>query len=86
MAVAQCILNACEQEDKRPLEIVRSFGYTAARPEPSDEVKKAVAKVFDDGETATDREILYFLCAGALSEFMARVADICLHHRRTPIF
>lgn len=40
MAVAQCILNACEQEDKRPLEIVRSFGYTAARPEPSDEVKK----------------------------------------------
>ena len=45
MAVAQCILNACEQEDKRPLEIVRSFGYTAARPEPSDEVKKAVAKV-----------------------------------------
>lgn len=35
MAVAQCILNACEQEDKRPLEIVRGFGYTAARPEPT---------------------------------------------------
>lgn len=60
MAVAQCILNACEQEDKRPLEIVRSFGYTDSRPDPSAEVKKAVAAVFDNGETATDAEILYF--------------------------
>ena len=69
MAVAQCILNACEQEDKRPLEIVRSFGYTSARPEPSDEVKKAVAKVFDDGETATDREILYFYAPALCQRF-----------------
>lgn len=67
MAVAQCILNACEQEDKRPLEIVRSFGYTAARPEPSDEVKKAVAAVFDSGEVATDVEILYFYAPALVS-------------------
>ncbi|HCX45790.1 MAG TPA: hypothetical protein DHF18_01585 [Ruminococcaceae bacterium] len=83
MAVAQCILNACEQEDKRPLEIVRSFGYTAARPEPSDEVKKAVAKVFDDGETATDREILYFyapaLCQSPWHESQTYVCTIGGH-------
>lgn len=83
MAVAQCILNACEQEDKRPLEIVRSFGYTAARPEPSDEVKKAVAKVFDDGETATDREILYFyapaLCQSLWHESQTYVCTIGGH-------
>lgn len=83
MAVAQCILNACEQEDKRPLKIVRSFGYTAARPEPSDEVKKAVAKVFDDGETATDREILYFyapaLCQSLWHESQAYVCTIGGH-------
>lgn len=83
MAVAQCILNACEQEDKRPLEIVRSFGYTAARPEPSDEVKNAVAKVFDDGETATDREILYFyapaLCQSLWHESQTYVCTIGGH-------
>ena len=83
MAVAQCILNACEQEDKRSLEIVRSFGYTAARPEPSDEVKKAVAKVFDDGETATDREILYFyapaLCQSLWHESQTYVCTIGGH-------
>lgn len=83
MAVAQCILNACEQEDKRPLEIVRGFGYTAARPEPSDEVKKAVAKVFDDGETATDREILYFyapaLCQSLWHESQTYVCTIGGH-------
>lgn len=83
MAVAQCILNACEQEDKRPLEIVRSFGYTAARPEPSDEVKKAVAKVFDGGETATDREILYFyapaLCQSLWHESQTYVCTIGGH-------
>lgn len=83
MAVAQCILNACEQENERPAEIVRSFGYTAARPEPSDEVKKAVAKVFDDGETATDREILYFyapaLCQSLWHESQTYVCTIGGH-------
>lgn len=83
MAVAQCILNACEQEDKRPFEIVRSFGYTAARPEPSDEVKSAVSDVFDDGETATDREILYFyapaLCQSIWHESQTYVCTIGGH-------
>ena len=83
MAVAQCILNACEQEDKRPLEIVRSFGYPAARPEPSDEVKSAVSDVFDDGDVATDAEILYFyapeLCQSIWHESQTYVCTIGGH-------
>ena len=60
IAVSQCILNACEQTGKRPAEIVTEYGYTAHRVKPSAEVEKAVSAVFDDGETVTDAEILYF--------------------------
>ena len=60
IAVAQCILNACEREDMRPDEIVIKYQYTEKRPEPTDAVKAAVSAVFDYGETVTDREILYF--------------------------
>lgn len=60
IAVAQCILNACERESKRPDEIVIEYQYTDNRPDPTDEVKAAVSAVFDDGETVTDAEILYF--------------------------
>lgn len=60
IAVAQCILNACELEDTRPDEIVIEYQYTDNRPDPTDEVKAAVSAVFDYGETVTDREILYF--------------------------
>ena len=60
IAVAQCILNACERENMRPDEIVVKYQYTDMRPEPTNEVKAAVSAVFDCGETVTDREILYF--------------------------
>ena len=60
IAVAQCILNACERESKRPNEIVIEYQYTDKRPDPTDEVKAAVSAVFDYGETVTDAEILYF--------------------------
>lgn len=83
MAVAQCILNACEQEGKSPDEIAKLYGYTDSRPEPSAEVKKAVAAVFDNGETATDAEILYFyapaLCKSSWHESQAYVCTIGGH-------
>lgn len=60
IAVSQCILNACEQTGKRPAEIVTEYGYTARRVKPNAEVEKAVSAVFDDGETVTDADILYF--------------------------
>lgn len=83
MAVAQCILNACEQEGKSPDEIAELYGYTDSRPEPSAEVKKAVAAVFDNGETATDAEILYFyapaLCTSSWHESQTYVCTIGGH-------
>lgn len=67
MAVAQCILDACISEHERPAEIVKSFGYTDKRPEPSEDVKRAVSAVFDDGEVATEAEILYFYAPALVS-------------------
>lgn len=67
MAVSQCILNACEKTGKRPAEIVKSFGYTDKRPEPNEDVKRAVSAVFDSGEVATDAEILYFYAPALVS-------------------
>ena len=60
MAVAQCILNASTLHDLRPDETVEEFKYTGWRPEPTEEVKQAVAAVFDDGATVFDRDVLYF--------------------------
>lgn len=83
MAVAQCILNACELEGKRPDEIVIEYKYTDKRPTPTDEVKAAVSAVFDYGETVTDAEILYFyapeLCTSLWHESQTYVCTIGGH-------
>ena len=58
--VAQCILNACILEEKRPDEIVIDYQYTKNRPEPSESVKEAVAAVFDSYDVVTKENILVF--------------------------
>lgn len=58
--VAQCILNACILEEKRPDEIVVDYQYTKNRPEPSESVKQAVAAVFDNYDVVTEENILVF--------------------------
>ena len=60
MGVAQCILNACEKENKQPSEIAIMYRYTKHRPSPNESVKEAVRAVFDRGEVITDAKILYF--------------------------
>ena len=60
MGVAQCILNACEKENKQPSEIAIMYRYTKHRPAPNESVKEAVRAVFDRGEVITDSKILYF--------------------------
>ena len=60
MLVAQCILNAAEKSGERPDAVVVAFKYTAARPKPTDSVRRAVSAVFDDGKTVVDEKILYF--------------------------
>lgn len=59
-AVAQCILNACRKENKRPLRILQDYGYTKKRPTPTEQVKEVVDAVFTDGEEAVGSDTVYF--------------------------
>ena len=60
MLVAQCILNACEKDNIRPTKAVKKYQYAGYCDAVTDEVRDAVANVFDAGEEITDEPILYF--------------------------
>ena len=60
IAVAQCILQACEDDGIRPDKAVEVYKYAPTRPEPTDEALEAVAAVFDFGQVATNEPIKYF--------------------------
>ena len=60
MAVAQCILNTCRIEHKRPIEVVKTHGYAKNRPEPTESIKNAVTAVFADGEEVIDTRVTMF--------------------------
>lgn len=60
VAVAQCILQTCEDTDMRPHEVLSMYSYSKRRPDPSGESLEAVAAVFDFGYVATTEPIKYF--------------------------
>ena len=60
VAVAQCMLQSCEDDGIRPVEMLRKYGYAKGRPEPTDEALRATAAVFDFGQVATTEPIKYF--------------------------
>ena len=60
VAVAQCILQACEDDGIRPGEAVVKYSYAKSRPEPTEEALEAVRAVFDFGQIATTDPIKYF--------------------------
>lgn len=60
IAVAQCILQSCEDDAIRPDVAVRKYGYSSERPTASQESLDAVQAVFDFGEVATTEPIKYF--------------------------
>lgn len=60
IAVAQCILQACEDDGIRPGEALVKYSYAKTRPDPCADAWAAVAAVFDDGETVTDEPIKFF--------------------------
>ena len=64
VAVAQCILQACEDDGIRPAEVLSKSGYSTARPEPCKEALEAVQAVFDFGQVATAEPIKYFYAPG----------------------
>lgn len=83
MAVAQCILQACEDDGIRPIKAIKKYSYTPLRPEPSAEALKAVQDVFDYGMVAADEPIKYFyapaLVASAFHESQDYVMTINGH-------
>lgn len=60
VAVAQCILQVCEDEGIRPPEALRRYKYSTRRPDPTEEALEAVEAVFDFGHVATSEPIRYF--------------------------
>ena len=60
VAVAQCILQACEDDEIRPDEALVKYKYSTARPDPCEEALEAVEAVFDFGHVATAEPIKYY--------------------------
>lgn len=71
MAVAQCILNNCERDNARPANVAWKF----SNPEETwtDDVWLAVTAVFNEWQTITDEQILWFYApAYGVSEWHER--------------
>lgn len=60
MLVAQCILDACLQDNIQPSEVRIKYGYEGWHEEISDETKQVVSAVFDNGELAVGANVLWF--------------------------
>lgn len=60
LGVAQCILQACEDDGIRPAEALVKYQYAKSRPEPTEEALEAVQDVFDFGKVATTEPIKFF--------------------------
>ena len=83
MAVAQCILQACEDDNLRPIEALTEYRYTSSRPDPTAEALAAVQAVFDFGQVVTGEPIKYFyapaISSGAWHETQDYVLTINGH-------
>lgn len=58
--VAQCIYNACVQDNLTPNEVKTQYQYSGWSENISEDSKLAVSKVFDYGEMGVDDNILWF--------------------------
>ena len=83
VAVAQCVLQTCEDEGIRPSEVFAKYSYAKRRPDPTWEALEAVQAVFDFGEVATSEPIKYFyapaLTSGSWHETQVYVLTINGH-------
>lgn len=80
--VAECILNGCEAENMRPLEIFERGDFWITHDlEPSEETRRAVSDVFDKGIIPTAEKVRYYYnptyCSSTLHESMCYVLTSC---------
>lgn len=78
MAVAQCILQAAEDDGIRPDEAVIAYKYAKSRPDPTEEAVLAVAAVFDYGWLATSQPIKYFYDPSLCTSSWHESQDYCM--------
>lgn len=60
IAVAQCILSACERDGIEPTQVRKAYKYDGWNTAYTEEVEKAVTAVFKDGERVCDEDIIFF--------------------------
>lgn len=60
VAVAQCILQACEDDGIRPKEALTKYAYSSSRPRPYADALEAVQAVFDFGHKVSAEPIKYY--------------------------
>lgn len=80
--VAQCILNGCEAEDLRPLELFERGDFWLTHDVvPTNDTKQAVSDVFDLGVMPTDEPIRYYYnptyCSSPAHETFCYVLTNC---------
>lgn len=89
VAVAECILNACELENLQPSEVRVKYQYAGWNESPSESVANAVSQVFDDGNKMFDENILWFynpnVCSSSFHESQTLVAVIGDHRFFAPV-
>lgn len=60
VAVAQCILQMCEDDDLVPYDAIQKYDFSKNRPDPCEDALEAVQAVFDFGHVASKEPIKYF--------------------------
>lgn len=80
MLVAQCIRNACEIDGIDPATAIERYQYAAPKSEVTDEVKRAVSAVFDEGLGYTDEAIMYFYAPDVVYSAWHETQDYVLMH------
>lgn len=80
--VAECILNGCEAENMRPLDLFERGDFWITHDlDPSDETRRAVSDVFDKGIMSTTEKVRYYYnpnhCSSAAHESKTYVLTCC---------
>lgn len=60
ISVAQCIRDTAIRDGLSVAEVIIEYKYTPDRKEPSESVQRAVAAVFDDGESAIETAYYFY--------------------------
>lgn len=70
--VATCVLNACEKDGLRPVEVFDKYQYAVKEKTPNSVCYAAVQSVFDEGSRASDECILWFYSPANMPDGVSR--------------